>query len=79
MDIVWKNQVKKIRKQIEICKEKDVYIHDDVVELAEVLIDTGDKNPEQRKTLMQAMKAMMMGYPHYQFFRGYPISAGHGL
>tara|TARA_R100000781_G_scaffold84689_1_gene52136 strand:+ start:1750 stop:1989 length:240 start_codon:yes stop_codon:yes gene_type:complete len=79
MDIVWDNQVKKIKKQIEICKAEDMDIPDDVIQLAEMLIETGDKNPEQRKNLMYAIKSMMKEYPRYQFFRGYPISAGHGL
>ena len=76
-DLIWEQAKPKFQEQIEMCAEDE--IHPDVLYLLEVLTKVGDKNPEQRDTLLRTMKAMVIKLPNYRFFRDYPISAGHGL
>ena len=65
-DEEWDSNIARARAQV---LAKGTKIPDDVINLLELLVETGEKNPDNRKTIVVAMKHLLRGYMGYPWKR----------
>ena len=67
----------KAHREEVINTQPHTHIPEEVCELVELLVATGEKHPKNRKTIANSIKAMLKAYPGYSYYRS--VSRWEGL
>tara|TARA_B100001250_G_scaffold410596_1_gene437359 strand:+ start:3204 stop:3512 length:309 start_codon:yes stop_codon:yes gene_type:complete len=91
-DLRWEKSSAKFKEQLELCEQlessewdklddgiKYNFMPTDVVELIEMLIETAERTPRVKDTLLVVIKQILKDYPHYKFYKSGTFMPGFGI